>query len=59
MENQQLETLHARNQELKKDLGNAKRLVSKIWDKHPEARGTIEEGTGAWLVFGQDVKTGG
>lgn len=51
--------LHARVQELEKDRGNAKRLVSKIWDKHPEARGAIEEGTGAWLVFGQDVETSG
>ena len=51
--------LHARVEELEKDLGNAKRLASKIWDKHPEARETIEEGTGAWLVFGQDVETGG
>ena len=49
--------LHARVEELEKDLGNAKRLASKIWDKHPEARETIEEGTGAWMVFGQDVET--
>ena len=54
-----LRRLHARVEELEKDLGNSKRLVSKIWDKHPEARETIEEGTGAWLVFGQDVETGG
>ena len=51
--------LHTRVEELEKDRGNAKRLASKIWDKHPEARGTIEEGTGAWLVFGQDVETSG
>ena len=53
----ELRRQHARIQELEKDLGNAKRLTSKIWDKHPEARETIEEGTGAWLVFGQDVET--
>ena len=53
----ELRRLHARVEELKKDLGNAKRLASKIWDKHPEAHGTIEEGTGAWMVFGQDVET--
>ena len=51
--------IHARNQELEKDLGNAKRLVSKIWNQHPEARDTIEKATGAWLVFGQDVETDG
>lgn len=51
--------LHTRVEEIEKDRGNAKRLVSKIWNQHPEARGTIEEGTGAWLVFGQDVETSG
>lgn len=51
--------LHARVQELEKDRGNAKRLVSKIWNQHPEARDTIEKATGAWLVFGQDVETSG
>ena len=55
----ELRRLHTRVEELEKDLGNAKRLASKIWDKHPEARGTIEEGTGAWLVFGQVVETSG
>ena len=54
----ELETLHARTQELEKDLGNAKALVSKIWSQHPESRGTIERGTGAWLVFGTDVEAG-
>ena len=49
--------LHARVEELEKDRGNAKRLVSKIWNQHPEARDTIEKATGAWLVFGQDVET--
>ena len=51
--------LHARVEELEKDQGNAKRLASKIWGTHPEARGAIEEGTGAWPVFGQEVETGG
>lgn len=51
--------LHARVEELEKDRGNAKRLVSKIWNQHPEARDTIEKATGAWLVFGQDVETSG
>ena len=51
--------LHARVQELEKDRGNAKRLVSKIWNHHPEARDTIEKVTGAWLVFGQDVESDG
>ena len=51
--------LHARVEELEKDRGNAKRLVSKIWNQLPEARDTIEKATGAWLVFGQDVETGG
>ena len=54
----ELETLHARTQELEKDLGNAKALVSKIWSQHPEARDTIERGTGAWFVFGMDVEAG-
>lgn len=30
-----------------------------VWNQHPEARDTIEKATGAWLVFGQDVETGG
>lgn len=47
-----LRRLHARVEDLEKDLGNAKRLASKIWAKHPEARDTIEKATGAWLVFG-------
>ena len=51
--------LHARVEELEKDRENAKRLVSKIWNQHPEARDTIEKATGAWLVFGQDVETDG
>ena len=51
--------LHARVEELEKDRENAKRLVSKIWNQHPEARDTIEKATGAWLVFGQDVETSG
>ena len=51
--------LQARVEELEKDRGNAKRLVSKIWNQHPEARDTIEKATGAWLVFGQDVETDG
>ena len=51
--------LHARVEELEKDRGNAKRLVSKIWNQHPEARDTIEKATGAWLVFGQDIETDG
>ena len=55
----ELRRLHARVQELEKDRGNAKRLVSKIWNQHPEARDTIEKATGAWLVFGQDVETSG
>lgn len=53
----QLLGLHARVQELERDLNGAKRLVSKIWNQHTEARRTIEEGTGAWMVFGQDVET--
>ena len=52
-----LRRLHARVQELEKDLNGAKRLVSKIWNQHPEAREDIEEGTGVWMVFGQDVET--
>ena len=52
-------SLHARVEELEKDRENAKRLVSKIWNQHPEARDTIEKATGAWMVFGQDVETGG
>ncbi len=44
--------LHSHVEELEKDLENAKRLVSKIWNKHPEARWTIEEGGGYWMVFG-------
>ena len=53
----ELRRLHARVQELEKDLNGAKRLVSKIWNQHPEAREAIEEGTGVWMVFGQDVET--
>lgn len=52
----ELESLHARVQELEKDLNGAKRLVSKVWNQHPEAREDIEEGTGVWMVFGQDVE---
>ena len=52
-----LEELRARVQELEKDLNGAKRLVSKIWNQHPEAREDIEKGTGVWMVFGQDVET--
>ena len=51
--------LHYRVEGLEKDRGNAKCLVSKIWNQHPEARDTIEKATGAWLVFGHDVETDG